>query len=189
MTTDTLSATAVLDVYADELYDPTGSQAAHVYQAAPRVRSLAGTTVALLSNQKRNADILLGHVADLLQQEHGVTATILDAKVAMSMPAPADQLRSLAGRAEVLVTAVGDCGSCSATSVMDAIAAEAYGIPSVPIVTEQFRSGAEMVTEIQGAEGFPIAFVEHPIATLDDAQLRDRARVAVGRIVDILTGA
>lgn len=186
MTMDLVSAPVALD---DELffYDPTGTARDHSYTAAPRVRSLTGVTVALLSNQKRNADALLGHIAELLRDEHGATATLIDVKEMMSRPAPDDQLQSLAGRAEVLVTAVGDCGSCSATSVMDAIKAESFGIPSVPVVTEQFRSGAEMVSEIQGAPGFPMAIVEHPIATLDDAQLRERAASAVEQIVRILT--
>ena len=70
---------------------------------------------------------------------------------------------------------------------MDAVAAERYGLPAVPIVTEAFRSGAEVVASIQGATGFPIAYVEHPIATLDDDELRARARIAVDGVIGILT--
>jgi len=186
LTPETTIDADVADLEA-RFYEPCGTETAKDFSGAPRVARLQGTTIALLSNQKRNADRLLELVAQLLLDEHGIGATVVDKKEAMSLPAPDDQLRDLARRAEALVVAVGDCGSCSATSVMDAVAAERLGLPAVPIVTGQFQSGADMVATIQGATGFPMAYVEHPIATLDEDGLRERARAAVEQIVAILT--
>ncbi|MCR2808406.1 MULTISPECIES: UGSC family (seleno)protein [unclassified Microbacterium] len=168
-------------------YEPCGFTESKDFSPAPRVGRLVGLSVGLLSNRKRNADRLLEFVAEILASQHGIASSIVDEKEAMSLPAPEAQLRSMAERVEALVVAVGDCGSCSATTVMDAIAAERFGLPAVPIVTEQFRSGAEMVASIQGADDFPIAYVEHPIATLDDDGLRERAQRAVDQVVAILT--
>lgn len=182
-----LDATALLHGDAEaEFFDPAGVRVVKEFSQAPRLSGLAGTSVALLSNRKRNADALLERIGEILRVEHGVSAVLVEAKDAMSLPAPESQLAGIASRVEAVVVAVGDCGSCSATSVMDAIAAERIGVPAVPIVTEQFRSGAEMVSSIQGAEGFPIAYVEHPIATLDKDGIQDRARAAVAEIVRIL---
>lgn len=169
-------------------YDPTGEAAERSFHPAPRVPAVAGATVALLDNGKRDADRFLRHLAAVLQEEYGVAATVGDRKETTALPAPAEQLRALGEQASALVVAMGDCGSCSATSVMDALAAERLGIPAVPIVTEAFRSGAEMVAVLHGAPGYPAAFVAHPIATVDDAGLRERARVAAAEVVRILEG-
>jgi len=187
-----VSGTATIERTTPDLeatfYDPAGSSDERSFTPAPRPRGTQGATVALLSNQKRNADKLLAAIDRILREEHGVATTMTEVKTAMSLPAPADQLHSLAQRADALIVAVGDCGSCSATSVMDAIAAERFGIPAVPIVTDSFRIGAETVAEIQGAPGFPVAYVQHPIATLSDDEITARARDAVAAAMRILAG-
>lgn len=188
----TSRSTGVIDRPAPDdearFYDPTGEAAERSFAPAPRVTSIAGTTIALLDNGKLDADRFLGHLATVLREEHGVAATVGDRKETTALPAPADQLTALGGQASALIVAMGDCGSCSATSVMDAIAAERLGIPAVPIVTDAFRAGAEMVAMLHGAPGYPAAFVAHPIATVDDEGLRTRARVAANEIVRILEG-
>jgi len=68
----------------------------------------------------------------------------------------------------------------------DAIEAERLGIPAVAIITDRFIRSAEVVGELNGLPGYPFAVIEHPVANNDDAVLREKAQIAVKRIVSLL---
>jgi hypothetical protein len=44
------------------------------------------------------------------------------------------------------------------------------------------------VAEANGLPGYPFVLVPHPIADNTDAELRDKAELAVRRLVPLLTG-
>jgi hypothetical protein len=58
----------------------------------------------------------------------------------------------------------------------------------VAIITDRFEETARAVAESNGLPGYPFALVAHPIADNDDAALRDKAELAVRRLVPLLTG-
>ena len=62
--------------------------------------------------------------------------------------------------------------------MFDSILFEQQGIPSVPIITEPFRPTAEALYKAQGISGYQYVAVEHPITSLDQNELRERARFA-----------
>lgn len=70
----------------------------------------------------------------------------------------------------------------------DAIQVESHGIPGVAICTEPFRVGAAQLAKMRGAEGFRFAVVQHPLGSLDEAALLQRAEAAVPQVVAIATG-
>ena len=90
------------------LVDPAGRRSSAVRTAAPRLESLAGLNIGLLSNGKANADVLLNETAALFVDAYGCrTAHFVDKRNA-GRPALPEHHRELAAAADFLITAVGD---------------------------------------------------------------------------------
>ena len=74
---------------------------------APPLPSLAGATLALLDNGKKNVAPFLDHLDALLCTEYAVGAITLARKRNQNAPAPPELIAELA-RADAVVSAVGD---------------------------------------------------------------------------------
>jgi len=171
----------------EKLLDPTGfdEQVADT-TLAPRPGSLRGLTIGLLDNTKPNAAPLLRHVADELRRRHGAGETRLYAKDYFGTPMKEDVLKQLTAECDVVITAVGDCGSCSAATVADGIMLERAGIPAVSIVSDSFLVSARAMAQVQGFSGYEFVAVRHPVASLDSEQLRERVAEVLPDIQRIL---
>jgi hypothetical protein len=69
--------------------------------------------------------------------------------------------------------------------VRDAHEFEKRGIPSLALCSEPFRLEAETTARLLGMPHMRLGMLTHPISTLNDDQLRDRAREALA-LVDAL---
>ncbi|HWM15302.1 MAG TPA: UGSC family (seleno)protein [Microbacterium sp.] len=169
------------------LLDPTGMEDGAMNSTlSPRPVSLRGLTVGLLDNTKPNATMLLNEIARELQDHHGAGEARLYTKDYFGTPASDELLGQIADECDVVITAVGDCGSCSAASVADGILLERAGIPTVSITSDSFlMSGAAMAT-VQGFPGFDFYAVKHPMASLSAAEVRERALTAMPDVLRIL---
>ena len=65
---------------------------------------------------------------------------------------------------------------------------EKQGIPAVAVVTEPFIPTAKAMAELNGMPGYPFVVVPHPIGSLDEAALRERAELVLERIEALLLG-
>ncbi|MCC2675051.1 MAG: hypothetical protein K0R58_1998 [Ramlibacter sp.] len=54
-------------------------------------------------------------------------------------------------------------------------------------MTDRFVRSAEVMGELNGLPGYPFAVIGHPVANNSDEVLRQKAEVAVARIVPLLT--
>jgi hypothetical protein len=54
-------------------------------------------------------------------------------------------------------------------------------------MTDRFVRSAEVVAQVNGLPGYPFAVIAHPVANNDDDALKVKARIAVERIVPLLT--
>jgi Fe-S cluster biogenesis protein NfuA len=88
----------------------------------------------------------------------------------------------------LVVTAIGDCGSCSTNSVHDGIEIERRGIPAVAVCTEAFRVGLDLLTQMRGMPDYRYAIVPHPLGVLPEDQLLERAELATPKLVAIALG-
>ena len=169
------------------LLDPTGMEDGALDSTlSPRPVSLRGLTIGLLDNTKPNATMLLNEIARELQDHHGAGEARLYTKDYFGTPASEELLGQIADECDVVITAVGDCGSCSAASVADGILLERAGIPTVSITSDSFlMSGAAMAT-VQGFPGFDFYAVKHPMASLSAAEVRERALTAMPDVLRIL---
>jgi len=170
------------------ILDPTGTTAtAARAPRAPRRRNLRGVTVGLLVNTKQNAAPFLDEVGRLLIAEHGATGTMARTKVNFAAPAPDDLVKEMTTSCDVIITGIGDCGSCSASAVADGIAFEAAGLPAAAICSDAFRVTADAMAELRGAPGYRYATTPHPVAVLTPDQVKQRAAQVLDDVMSLLT--
>jgi hypothetical protein len=176
------------------ILDPTGTTTATATagpqaRRAPRRKDLHGATVGLLVNTKQNAAPFLDEIGRLLIDQHGASKAIARTKVDFAQPAPEELIKELQASCDVIVTGIGDCGSCSASAVADGIALEAAGLPAAAICSDAFGVTADAMAELRGAPGYPYATTPHPVAVLTPEQVRERAAQVLGDVIALLTDA
>ena len=172
------------------ILDPTGATVTATKPRparAPRRRNLRGTTVGLLVNTKQNAAPFLDEVGRLLIAEHGATGTMARTKVNFAAPAPDDLVKEMTTSCDVIITGIGDCGSCSASAVADGIAFEVAGLPAAAICSDAFRVTADAMAELRGAPGYRYATTPHPVAVLTPDQVKQRAAQVLDDVMSLLT--
>ncbi len=172
------------------ILDPTGAVTTKAKPAAPRAKrpaTLKGARVGLLINTKQNAAPFLHEVGRLLVENYGVASLTERTKKNFAMPEADEVIKEMAEEADVIVTGVGDCGSCSAAAAADGVVFEAAGVPTAVIVTESFRATTEAMAELRGAPGFPYATTAHPVAVLTEDKVKERAAGVLGDVVALLT--
>ena len=91
-----------------KLVDPTVSREPQQNRRAPRLASVEGRTVGLLSNGKTNADVLLRETAALFKYEHRCEVLEVATKPNFGAPAPRELIDELARECDLLLTATGD---------------------------------------------------------------------------------
>jgi hypothetical protein len=172
------------------ILDPTGATTTAAPSAPPRARrrrDLHGVTVGLLVNTKQNAAPFLDEVGRLLVQQHGARSTMARTKVNFAAPAPEDLVKEMAASCDVIITGIGDCGSCSASAVADGIVFEAAGLPAAAICSDAFKVTADAMADLRGAPGYRYATTPHPVAVLTPDQVRERAARVLDDVVTLLT--
>lgn len=166
------------------LLDPTGREGVNQNSTlAPRSRALRGARVGLLDNGKVNGATLLTELGKILQESQGVAEVTLFHKPYAGQPLEVDQLEEVVASCDFVVTAIGDCGSCSAATLADGILLEREGVPAASICTQPFALTAAAMAQAQGFPGYRFVQTPHPVASLGGAELRDRAR---GLVTDVL---
>jgi hypothetical protein len=172
------------------ILDPTGtattSAAKPAAPRAPRPASLNGKRVGLLINTKLNARPFLEEVGRLLTEQYGVTVSTRT-KQNFAVPETEDVIKEMAATSDVIVTGVGDCGSCSAAAAADGVVLEAAGVPVAVIVTDSFRATADAMAALRGAPGYRYATTAHPVAVLEEDQVKARAAQVLDDVVALLT--
>lgn len=174
------------------ILDPTGragaSPSAGDSVLAPRPADLRGLRIGLLDNTKHNAMLFLTQLGEMLVAEQGAAeVSIIETKQSFSVPIDDEIVARYKGTADVVVTGVGDCGSCSAAAVADGINFERAGIPAAVVLTDAFLATGRTMAEVQGAPGYEWITTQHPMAVLDEAEVRARARQLLPEVVGRLT--
>ncbi len=90
-----------------QVLDPTNEMAPPVGKPAPRLASLAGKTVGVISNGKEGTTGFFAHLDRMLREELGVAEVIRRVKSNYSAPADPDIVDELR-RWQAVVTGIGD---------------------------------------------------------------------------------
>ncbi len=155
---------------------------------AERPVDLVGAHIGLLDNTKHNALLFLTEVGELLVAEHGAAdVSIVETKRSFSVPIDDEIVSRYREGCDVVVTGVGDCGSCSAAAVADGINFERAGVPAAVVLTDAFGTTGRTMAQVQGAPDYEWITTEHPMAVLEPEQVKDRARRLLPEIVSALT--
>jgi len=89
------------------ILDPTGEVEQRVFVRPPRLGSLAGRTIGLLSDGIHTSTPFLERLGELLLVKHQVKRVILRVKPNLSLPAPKGMLDELVTEADAVVVGVG----------------------------------------------------------------------------------
>jgi hypothetical protein len=165
---------------------PVPGDAVAASLVAPRPRTLDGATIGIMCNVKRNGPELMSAIVDLLRAEYGVAEVMGPVRAAGTMLPSEDQLAAMAARCDVVITGLGDCGSCSACSIHVAADFERRGVPAVAICTTPFLRSSQAMAARQGLPGYRFVMVGHPVSSLAPAEVRDRAGEALPQVLSIL---
>jgi hypothetical protein len=93
----------------ERLLDPTGDDQRETDTSlAPRPESLRGMTVALLSNDKPNAGVLLEEVAEELKRAHGIRASVMYSKSYFGTPVEESLIQQILHNCDFAVAGIGD---------------------------------------------------------------------------------
>ena len=173
----------------DAILDPTGRgrRPRSTVELAERRLTLRGARVGLLENTKHNADLFLDELGRLLLDEHEAAELFRRTKKAFALPVSEDELADIAARCDVVITGVGDCGSCSASAVADGVAFERHGIPAAVICSDAYRVTADAMADHAGMPGYRYVTTPHPVAVLGPDEVRERARQCLKDVVTLIT--
>jgi hypothetical protein len=93
----------------ERLLDPTGDDQREIDTTlAPRPESLRGLTVALVSNDKPNAEVLLSEVAAELKRAHGIRASVMYSKSYFGTPVEESLIQRILHSSDFAVAGIGD---------------------------------------------------------------------------------
>jgi hypothetical protein len=90
------------------LINPTTEAIIAPFDGAPRLPTLAGTRLGVIDDSKRNADVLLEELVDLLRTRYEISDVKWHRKPSASKPADPEVIRELAESCDSVIVAVGD---------------------------------------------------------------------------------
>jgi hypothetical protein len=170
------------------VYDPSGRVVAEKQSLAARASALDGLRLSILDNTKWNAMTLLRKTAELLQERAQFAQVRYFRKEAFSKPAAKDLLQQIAAESDIVLTAIGDCGSCTSCCTVDAIEFERLGIPTAIIVTTEFLHESNMQAMALGMDDLKPVVIDHPLSALTSELIVQRAKQAAPQAQAIWQG-
>jgi hypothetical protein len=171
------------------VYDPRGALDQTVTPTAPRVAQLAGLRLGVLDNSKWNANKLLrGSMAEL-GALHDFAAVNYYVKHSFSKDAAPELIGRIAAENDIVLTAIGDCGSCCSCCVRDGIALERLGLPAAVIITTEFLRETRLTRAALGMPGLEPVVIDHPVSSITEAEVGQRVAQIVAQSQKVWTGA
>jgi len=153
---------------------------------SPRLDTLNGKVIGLWNNEKLNAELLLEMIREELEKDYSfdVVRGIYDPSCMMPQTSWGD-----IDRCDAVILANGDCGACSTSGIVNAIELEKRGIPTLLVSTPPFLDAVKTSASLRGMPTIRWAVVDHPVASLMEDDLRQRAVEAARQAPGILMGA
>jgi hypothetical protein len=90
------------------LVNPTTEAIIAPFDGAPRLPTLAGTRLGVIDDSKRNADVLLEELVELLRTRYEISDVKWHRKPSASKPADPQVIREMAESCDSVIVAVGD---------------------------------------------------------------------------------
>ena len=156
------------------MFDPRGFVESSDSPTAPRVAALDGLRLGILDNSKWNANKILRGSASALGESIRFAAVNYYTKHSFSKDAAPELIAQIAAENDIVLTAIGDCGSCCSCCIRDSIALERLGIPSAAIITTEFVRETELTRVAVGMQGLMPVVIDHPVSSITQAEVAVR---------------
>jgi hypothetical protein len=158
------------------LFDPRGVVDLTVVPRAPRAQALQGLRLGVLDNAKWNANKLLRGASAALGESIKLAAVNYYVKQSFSKDAAPELIAQIARDNDIVLTAIGDCGSCCSCCVRDAVALERLGVPSAAIITTEFVRETQLTRQALGMPDFEPVVIDHPVSSITQEEIDLRVR-------------
>lgn len=166
-----------VNVIEKEVMDPLGISAKYNIKLSPIPKKISKITY--FDNTKPNADIILNTIKENLNIDS------IDAQKPAGDGATEEQMQT-AKRGDVVILALGDCGSCTTWVILDAVKLEKEKKPIICICTHKFTDYAHSLANAQGIENLRIVEIEHSIAGLNKDEVREKTEKIIPEIKKLL---
>jgi hypothetical protein len=159
---------------ATRVFDPRGSVERKLTPISPRPKALRGLRLGILDNSKWNANKLLRGAAAALSRSIEFAAVNYYVKHSFSKDAFPELIERIAAENDIVLTAIGDCGSCTSGSVRDAIQLESRGVPSAVIITAEFERETDLTRIALGMPSLQPVVIDHPVSSITADEIAAR---------------
>jgi hypothetical protein len=156
------------------VFDPRGVVDLAVTALAPRKPKLDGLRLGVLDNAKWNANKLLRGASAALCEDIEFAAVNYYVKQSFSKDAAPDLIAQIARDNDIVLTAIGDCGSCCSCCIRDAVALEKFGIPAAAIITTEFVRETQLTRLALGMPDFEPVIIDHPVSSITHEEISMR---------------
>jgi hypothetical protein len=170
------------------VFDPRGIVDLAVVPLAPRKPKLAGLRLGVLDNSKWNANKLLRGASAALSEDIKFATVNYYVKQSFSKDAAPELIAQIARDNDIVLTAIGDCGSCCSCCIRDAVALEKLGVPSAAIVTTEFVRETQLTRQALGMPDLEPVVIDHPVSSITPEEIAMRVRQIKERAEKIWIG-
>jgi hypothetical protein len=157
------------------VFDPRGVVESANVPISVRPKHLDGLRLAILDNSKWNANKILRTSAAALEKAIKFGKVNYYVKHSFSKDAAPELIAEIAANNDLVLTAIGDCGSCCSCCIRDAVELEKLGIASAAIITTEFERETELTRTAIGMQGLIPVVIDHPVSSITQAEVETRA--------------
>lgn len=157
------------------IFDPRGVVESLDTPIAARVAKLDGLRLAVLDNSKWNANKILRASTAALEETVQFAKVNYYVKHSFSKDAEPELIAEIAANNDIVLTAIGDCGSCCSCCIRDSVALERLGLASAAIITTEFERETEMTRLAIGMQGLIPIVIDHPVSSITQSEVALRA--------------
>ena len=159
-------------------FDPRGGVDLETRPTASRKLSLEGLRLGILDNSKWNANKLLrGSVEALSKDIKFGSVNYYVKQHGFSTDAPPALIEQIAAENDIVLTAIGDCGSCCSSCIRDSIALEVLDIPSAPVITTEFVHETRLTRMAVGMPDLRVVIIDHPVSSISAEEVALRVQM------------
>lgn len=156
------------------IYDPRGVIRFDTVPTSARKKVLNGLRLGILDNSKWNANKILRGAVKVLSEEVDFSEINYYVKHSFSKDASPELIAKIAAECDIVLTAIGDCGSCCSACIRDSITLEKLGIPSAAIITTEFVRETELTRQAVGMKALEPVVIAHPVSSITDEEVLQR---------------
>lgn len=170
------------------IYDPRGVVRSIEIPVADRTSELNGLRLGVLDNSKWNANKLLRGAIDAFKNEVNFKSVNYYVKHSFSKDASPELINKIIEENDIVLTAIGDCGSCTSGCLRDAIQLETAGIPTAVIVTTEFVKETVLTREALGMIELEPVIISHPVSSITMEEVAQRVIQIVSQAQSVWKG-